>query len=161
MPLFLSWNFGFQYKGHRIYPESRDSQFKPITYYPVHLCPHLRIVHVQIRLKIIKPMKVIGFGISFIGPGCFLYTGKYHALIRISWLFIRPDIPVPMLCFFAAAGIQKPWMLVRSMVDDQVDDHLYPSFSCLMHKFHEITTGTMAFIYTVIIPDVISIVPVS
>jgi len=40
-------------------------------------------------------------------------------------LLVCPDVVVTVLCVYACAGIQEPWVLRRGVVDDKINDHLY------------------------------------
>src|SRR6185437_12426501 len=92
------------------------------------------------------------------GPGGLLHAGEHHALVGIGGLLVGPDIPVAVGRVRRASCVAKPGMRIRGVVDDEIDDDTDAALPATMGEFDEIPERAVAWIDTVIIRDVVTIV---
>ena len=59
-----------------------------------------------------------------------------------------------------AARLLKPKMLIGSMIDDEVDDHLDSALIRLMHELDEIAARAVSGINRIVVGDVVTIVAI-
>ena len=147
------------HKGNSIHAETGDTQLQPKAHDLENLCLHVRVGSIKIRLKIVEAMKVVCLGYVVIVPGALLHPRKYHPGAGIFGFLLGPDIPVAILGLGVAARFLKPWVLVRGVVDHQVDHHAQPTLAAGLGEFHKIAQRTEAGIDPVVIGDIVTVVP--
>src|SRR5262249_1149620 len=93
-------------------------------------------------------------------PGGFLHARKDHPAIGVRRLFLRPYIPVAKLRVRILARLFEPGMLVRRMVHHQIDEHTDATLLGGVRELDKVTDRAVAWIDTVIVGYVISIIAV-
>lgn len=67
-----------------------------------------------------------------------------------------PNVPVVLGVVPRFSGFLEPLVLVRCMIQDQVQDHFYVEFVCNFYQLVEIFLGTIERVYFRIVLNVVS-----
>ncbi len=114
--------------GNRIHPQRVDAHVEPEAHRLQHFLNDERVIEVEIGLVREKAMPVIGSCRFVPGPVRFFRVRKNDACVLIHLIALRPDIH---LAFRRSGGRQsrglEPWMLIASVIDDQLDHDLHPA----------------------------------
>jgi len=143
---------------HRIHAEAGNPQLDPESHDLEDLGLHLLSRGVEVGLEVIEAVEVPGFGFLVVAPGGLLHARKHHAAIGARRLAFGPDVPVAILRIRLLAGFPEPCVLVRGMIDDQVDEHADAALLCAMGEFDKIADGAVAWIDAIVVGDVVAVV---
>ncbi len=109
---------------HRVQPQAVDAQFRPVAQHRQHLPHHPRIVEIQVRLMVVKPVPVIGLGGVVPGPVGPFGIHEDDARAGVFAIVVRPYIEVPVhRAWLRHPGALEPGMLIGGVVDHQFRDH--------------------------------------
>ena len=146
------------HEGHGVHAKAGHAELDPEAHYFQDLRLHQRIRGVEVGLEIVEAVEEPGAGFLVVAPGRFLHAGKHHALVGAGRLFVGPDIPVAMRGILCSARRLEPGVLVRGVVDDEVDDHADAALLAAMGELDEIAERAVARIDAVIVGDVVAVV---
>ena len=121
---------------------------------------HRRVLGVEVGLERIEAVVVVGARLLVVGPGGLLHAGKHHPLVRPRRLLLRPVVVVPEPRVLVLAGRLEPGVLVRGVVDDQIDDHPDAALACLLGELDEVAGAAVAAIDAVVVQRVVAVVVV-
>ncbi len=147
------------HEGDRVHAKAGDAELDPEPHDLEDFCLHMRVGGVEIGLEIVEAMEIPGARFLIPRPGRFLHAGKYHAGVGIRRPLVGPDIPVAVWRVLCAPRLAKPGMLVGGVVDDEVDDDADAALPAAMGEFDEVAERAVTGIDTVIIRDVVAVVP--
>jgi hypothetical protein len=137
-----------------------DAELQPVAHDAQDFSTHVRIVHVEIRLEVVEHMIEVLARQLVVRPHRLLHAREHHALVPTRRPLLRPDVPVAQRRFRIAPRSLKPRMLVRSVIDDQVDDHADAALVRLVHELDELAARAVARIDAVEIGDVVAVVAI-
>lgn len=90
-------------------------------------------------------------------------TGEISAIVsggQSIALFIiprrAPEVPISLVAIFAAATLLKPFMLIASVVDDQVQDQFHAPLMTGVYKSLNVFDSTISWQYIFIIGHIIA-----
>src|SRR4029450_5288223 len=87
-----------------------------------------------------------------------LHAGEDHPLGAARWLPLRPDIPSAIFGVGIAPRVLEPGVLVRGMINHEVDEDAHAALLGAVGKFDKIAEGAVTRIDAVVIGDVIAVV---
>jgi hypothetical protein len=151
---------GDEHERHSIHPEPVDAQLHPKAGDPLDLGPHPGVRDVEIGLVGEEVMEVVLTGFSVSSPNALLGFGEHERQVLVLDGLFSPDVIVSILGLRVAARLLKPRMLIRGVVDHEINDHSHPSLVCLAQHDHEVTKGPEPIVDSVIVGDVISVVAI-
>src|SRR5580704_3985591 len=93
-----------------------------------------------------------------IAPGGLLHTGENHSDIRVRRLLFRPDIPIPIFGVGFAPCFPEPRVLIRGVIDDQIDEHADAALLCSVGELHEVAERAEARIYFVVVRNIVAVI---
>src|SRR5262245_14573386 len=102
-------------------------------------------------------MEIPGLGLLVVAPSRLLHARKYHAVIGARRLLLRPNVPIAVLRIGIIARLLKPWMLIRRVVDDEIDEHPYSALLRAVGEFDKVADCAVARIDAVIIGHVVAV----
>ena len=145
---------------NRIQPQGIHSHIQPEPHHLEHFVQHQRVVEVQVRLVRKKTVPVVGIGLYVPGPVGLLGIGENDAGFPVFLIALAPDVELP----FRRTGRSlprplKPRMLVRSVVDDELDQYLDVAFVRCFQKRLKIFQGSVAGMHVGVIGNVVPVVP--
>ena len=79
-------------------------------------------------------------------------------LASVGGRVVAPYVPVPIRRLGAGAGRHEPWMLIRGVIDDQIEHDADAAFASLPGQVGEVTERPQPRIDAVVIADVIAVV---
>ena len=140
-----------------IHPEPGQPELQPEADDLVDLVPHQRVVDVQVGLVRVEAMHVPTPGGAVVGPDALLLAGEDHALVRVRWLLVGPDVEVavdrmPLPCLL------EPGMVDRRVVDHEVGDHADPAFARDPHQLNQVAQRPVLLGDPVEVGDVVAVV---
>ncbi|MNI03048.1 hypothetical protein D3C73_559410 [compost metagenome] len=145
--------------GDRVQPKSVDAGIGPITHHLQKLFQHGRIVEVEIRLMRIKPMPVIRAGHRIPGPVRLFRIEKDDPGFGEFLVSIGPDIEIPFRRTRRRMSRPlEPGMLIRRVVDDELDDDPDSALVCGFDKRTKILHRAIVGADIAVVCDVITIV---
>src|SRR5579872_3650458 len=105
-------------------------------------------------------MEIPRFGNLVVCPRRFLNAWERHSLMIVGRLALRPHVPIAERRFRIAASGLKPWVLVRCVIDDEIDNE--PNSVCVagIREFYEVSKRSVARVDAVIVADVVSVVTI-
>ncbi len=145
-------------EGNGVHAKAGHAELDPEAHDLQNFSLYVRVGRVEIRLKFVEAMKVVLAGDWIPRPGLLLHTWKDHPLVRARRSLPGPDIPIAITAVRVAAGLLEPGMLVRRVIDDEVDEHTNAALLRRMCEFDEITERAIARIDIVVIADVVAVV---
>ncbi len=151
-------SFPFKQVGDGIRPEAVQPHIQPEFHHPEHFLLHLRVVIIQIRLRGIKSVPVILLALLIPGPIRVLRIQEDDPGLFVQLVGVAPDIIIPVRRVLALPRLLKPFMLVRSVIHDQVDNNLQPLFMNNLDQGFEIFQRPIIFVYPVVIRYIIPII---
>jgi hypothetical protein len=113
---------------------------------------------VEVGLEVVETMEVPRLGFLVVAPGRFLHARKYHALIGARRLLLRPNVPIAVLRTGVLARLLEPRVLVRRVVDHEVDEHTYATLLRAVGEFDKIADRAVARIDAVIVGHVVAVI---
>jgi hypothetical protein len=113
---------------------------------------------VEVGLEVIETMEIPGLGLLIVGPSRFLHAREYHAVIGARRLLPRPNVPIAVLRIGVLARLLEPPVLIRRVVDDEVDEHPYAALLRAVGEFDKIADRAVARIDAVIVGHVVAII---
>src|SRR5262245_40855326 len=81
-------------KRNSVNAEARYPQLQPESDDFRNLLAHLLVVCVQVRLEVIKAVKIELLGLAVSRPRALLHAREDHARVVILWPLVSPHIPV-------------------------------------------------------------------
>ena len=124
-------SFLFKQEWHRWQPESIYPYLHPKINYFNHLQLNLGVIKVQFRLMSIKPVPVICFCLVIPTPIRRFFVHKHNTRFLVFVGRIAPYIIIFVSgTRSCCARFLKPIMLVRSVVEYQLNDHFYAAMVC-------------------------------
>src|SRR5262249_15815009 len=151
-------SFGRDDERHRIHPKARNAELDPEPHDLEDLGLHLGMRRIEIGLEVVEAMEVPCLGIVIVAPGRLLHPWEDHTVRGARRLLLRPNVPISVFRIGVFACLLKPWMLVRRVVDDEVDKNTYAALLRAMGEFDKIADCAVARIDAVIIGYVIAVV---
>src|SRR3954471_22568579 len=124
------------------------------------LAPYFVVAPVEIRLEVEEAVVKPRLRGVVPRPGLGLLAGKDDALLAIRRLRVTPHVPVAIRRIRTAAGRLKPRVLVRGVVDDEVEEDPDPALACLQRELGEVAEAAQTRVDTVVVRDVVAVVPV-
>ena len=103
-------------------------------------------------------MEVPSLGFLVVRPSGLLRPREYHAFVRAGRLLVGPHIPIAVWRVLRASRFTKPWMRVRSVVDDEIDDDTDATLPAAMGEFHKIAERAIPPIDAIIVGDIVTVV---
>src|ERR1700743_3750523 len=103
-------------------------------------------------------MEVVSFGNVIIGPCRFLHSWKDHTGVGGLRLFLGPDIPIPIFRVGVMSSFLEPWVLIGSVVDNQIDQNSHSTLFAAMGEFHEVPEIAISRVNPIVVSDIIPIV---
>src|SRR5437868_13108079 len=85
-------------------------------------------------------------------------TGNTIPFIRMRRLLLGPDVPIAIFGIWIGAPLLEPWMLIRGVVDYEIDQNANAALFGAVRKLDEIPECTVPRIDIVIVGDVVTIV---
>ncbi len=143
---------------HRVHPEARDSELDPEPHDLQQLGLHERVGRIEVWLKIVEAVEVVGLGGLVIGPGRGLDAWKHHALVGVLGLFLRPDVPVAIGRLRVRPGGLEPGVLVGGVVDHEVDQYPHAALFAAMGELDKVAERSKALVDIVVVGDVVAVV---
>src|SRR5437764_1063407 len=143
---------------HRIHPEAGNAQLNPEPHDLENLRLHLRMRGVKVGLEVIETMEIPSLGLLVVAPSRLLHAWKYHAVIGARRLLLRPNVPIAVRRSRVFARLLEPPVLVRGVVDDEVDEHPYAALLRAVSEFDKIANRAVARINAVIIGHVVAVI---
>jgi hypothetical protein len=137
-----------------------DAELNPEAHDLEDLRLHLRMRGVEVGLKVIEAVEVPGAGLPVIAPGRLLHARKHHAAIGARWLLLRPHVPVAIFRLGILARRLEPGMLVRGVVDDEIDEHADAALLGAVGELDEVADGAVARIDAVVVGHVVAVVTI-
>src|SRR5258705_10819814 len=104
-------------------------------------------------------MEIPGTGFLVARPCRLLHAGEHHSGVGIRRLLVGPDIPFAIGRILRASRVTKPRMLVRGVIDDEIDDDANPTLAAAMGELDEIAQRAVTRIDAVIVGDVVAVIP--
>ena len=145
-------------EGCGIDPEAGGTQLQPEAHHLGHLGAYGGIGPVEVGLKVIEAMEVPRLRLLVEGPGLGLLAREDRALMPIRRLLCTPDVPVAIRRIRAASGRDKPRMLVRGVVDDQIEDDPNAALPRRSGQVREVTEAAQCRVDAVVVADVVATV---
>ena len=108
----------------RVHAKAVDAAIKPEAQHVQQGCLHRRVVHVELRLLLQEIVHVILAAPRVPGPGRAAEDRLPVARRAAVGLGIGPDIPGGLVGVGARAAVDEPGVLVRTVREDLVDQHL-------------------------------------
>src|SRR5262245_8597679 len=146
------------HKGHGIHAEARDTELDPKSHDLEDLRLDFGVRGIEVGLEIVETVEIVGASLLIISPGRLLHPGKHHPLLGTSWLRLRPNIPIAVLRLRIATCFLEPWMLVRGMIDDEIDQYAYAALFGSVREGDEVTERAIASIDAVVVRHIIPII---
>src|SRR6266511_2097816 len=140
------------------HPEAGNAQLDPESHDLEKLGLHLGMRGIEIGLEIVEAVEVPCLGLVIVAPGRLLHAREDHAVMGARRLPLRPDVPVTVLRIGILARLLEPWMLVRCVIDHDVDEHTYAALLRAVGEFDKIADCAVARIDAVIIGHVVAVV---
>src|ERR1700733_3822176 len=145
-------------KWNGVHAKAGDSELQPKAHDLEDLSLNFRIGSIEVRLKIIKAMEVVGLGNLVVVPGRLLYTGEHYSGGSILRLVLGPHIPVTILGLRIATGGLEPGMFVGGVIDHQVNQHAQSPLFAATSELDKVSKGPIARVDAVIVCDIIAVV---
>ena len=136
--------------------ESGDAALVPETCHVEHGFFHGGIAPIQIGLLRIKVVVVILICFCIEGPSRSSECGQPIIWRPMGALAIAPDVPVAMLGGFCGFGVEKPFVLVGRVIDDEVENDFDVVFFSVSDEFVEIGKRTVHGIDGVVVGNVVA-----
>src|ERR1043165_1347219 len=108
-------------------PKTVDTPVEPEAQHLQHRGTHFRVAPVEVRLLCEKCMIVILPSLLIPGPCApaeFADPIVWHAAALLG---VAPDVPIALCTRARGPTLDEPWMLVRGMVGDEVENDLHPA----------------------------------
>ena len=119
----------------------------------------MRIVEIQIRLVREEAVPIELPGDRIPGPVRFLGIGKNDPSTFVLLIGVAPDIKIARhRARFGAARALEPGMLVRGVVDDQLDDDAHAALMRFAHELPKIRETAIGLMDVAIVGDVIAVI---
>ena len=117
----------FQHERRGVDPEPGRAELEPERHDLVHLGADLGVRPVQVGLEVVEPMEVPRAGPAVVRPGLGLLAGEDDSLAPVRRFALAPDVPVPVRRRRIRTRGLEPRVLVRGVVDHQVDEQPDPA----------------------------------
>ncbi len=145
--------------GHRVHAKAVDAEIQPKLHDRPDRFANCRIVVVQVRLVAEEPVPVVGLRDRVPGPVRELGVEKDEANAAIAIVGLAPHVPVPTRIVRRAARFDEPRVLIRRVIQDELDDHAQPARVRLLQECLELLERAIARMDVRIIGNVVPIVP--
>src|SRR5262249_24753479 len=140
-------------------PEPVYAHVEPAAHHLYHRPQHARIVVIEIGLVAEEAVPIIGAGDRIPGPVGFLGVVEDDARAEIALIAVAPDIPIARVGMRSAApGALEPRMLIRGVVDDELDDDPQPATAGFAHEPAKVAHRAEVGVDPAIIGDVVTVV---
>jgi hypothetical protein len=104
-------------------------------------------------------MPKVGLSDGIPGPIRKLEVSEDDPRFVVFILVIAPDVEVARAATsFGRPRPLKPWMLIRSMIDDQLGDHPDTALVGLVKKMFEVVERAIVLMNVVLIGDIVAVV---
>ena len=144
---------------HRVDPEAIDAQIEPEIQDRQHLADDRRVVVVEIRLMLEKPVPVVGVRDRIPRPVRTLGIDEDDPHLLIALVRIAPHVVVALWrSGWRRPGPLEPRMLIGRVVEDQLDDHLQAAVVRGMQERLEIIQHTVTRMHRDVVGDVVAII---
>ena len=145
--------------GDYIFPEAVHTHIQPEAHNTFNFVTYLWVIHVQIRLFFSEHMQIILLPQFIIFPGepFKLAEPVVRRALSTSFPFrIPPYVIITVGIVFSFSAFQKPWVFVRGVVDDQIQNHLQAKVMCLVQHFPELFQVAVIRVDVFVIGNVIT-----
>lgn len=136
----------------------RKPETQPESHYFEDLGLHFGIRCVEVRLEFIEAVKIPGFRNLIAAPRGLLHPWKDYSCVCLRGFALRPDIPIAAGRCRITSGLLEPWVLVRGMVDDEVDQNPDATLFAAMRELNEVAQCAIARIDTVVVGNIVTAV---
>src|SRR6185369_3049691 len=102
----------------------------------------------------IELMEIPSAGGPVIMPDVLFRPGKSGAGLRSLRPLLGPDVIIAIDALFASAAALEPRMLIRSVMDDEVDDHFQSPPVRRVQEFLKIFRRAASGVYSIIVGNV-------
>ena len=143
---------------HRIHAEAGHAQLNPEPHDLEDLGLHLGMRGVEIGLEVVEAVEVPRLGLVIVAPGRLLHAREHHAVVGARRLLLRPDVPIAVLRIGVFARLLEPRVLVRRVVDDEVDQHTNAALLGAVGELDKIAERAVTRIDAVIVGHVVAVV---
>ena len=122
--------------------KSIDASLQPELEIAETCLPHFRVMAVEVRLAGQEIMQVVLPTPRFPLPGDTAEDCKPVGGRAAVGPGVGPDIPVRLVVVPVLAALEEPWVTVRGVAENLVDDDLYAPPMCLIEESVEVFQGT-------------------
>ncbi|MNX75929.1 hypothetical protein D3C86_1074200 [compost metagenome] len=145
--------------GDGVRPETIEPHVHPELEDVEHLLADLGVLVIEIRLVAEEAVPVVLLGGFVPGPvGC-LGVGEDDAGAGVLAVVVAPDVVVVVRVVGALAGLLKPGVVARRVVEHQVRDDSQVAFLGLLHEALEVVEGPQVRVDVLVVRDVVAVVP--
>ena len=125
--------------GHRVQPQPIYPLIQPKVHHLEQGFFDVGIIKIEIGLMGIKTVPIVGFGNGIPRPVRGLKILKDNPGFLIFFRGVAPDIKIPLgTAGWSLSRPLKPGMLVRGVVEHELDDHPQPPLVGLIQKSLEV-----------------------
>ena len=147
-----------------VLPESVHAHIQPEAHDALDLFADFGVVHVQVRLFFGKNVKIVLFSLLVVLPGDPLKLAVPVVGRKLLLAFkagLAPDVIVAVGVVLASlAALYEPGMLVRGVIDHQIQQHFEPQLMRAVQHFFELLQRPVFGMYVLVIGDVIAVIRV-
>ena len=150
---------GRDHERHRVHAKAGDAELDPEPHDLEDLGLHMRVRGVEVGLEIVEAMEEPGAG--FLVRASRSISARRETPCRCwRWPGCLSDQTYQSRCgeSFDLQRVLEPGVLVRGVVDDEVDDDADAALLAAMGEFDEVAERAVARIDAVIVRDVVTVV---
>ena len=143
--------------------EAVHAHIQPEAHNTLDLFADLGIVHVEVGLFFGKNVQIILSSLLVVLPREALELAVPVVGRELLLPFkarIPPDVVIAVRVVLALAALDEPFVLIRGVVDHQIQQHLEPELVCAVQHFFELVQRSVVGMYVFVIGNVISVIGV-
>ena len=154
----LAPTFVFNEERHGIDAETGYSELKPEAHDALDLLAHGRVGEIQIWLKIVEAVEVVRARLAVVRPRRLLGAGEHDPALRVRRLAFGPHVPVAIRRCRIGPRRLEPWVLVRRVIDHQIDNDANAQLIRLANEIDEVAECAVARMNPVVVADVVAVI---
>ena len=144
---------------HRVEPQRVDAEVEPELHHVDHRVDDRRVVVIEIGLVREEAVPVVLPGDRIVGPVRFLGVGEDDPRLRKLLVGVAPDVELALgRSRRRVPRALEPRMLVRRVVDDQLDQHLDVPLVRGVDERLEVVERAVARVDVPVVGDVVAVV---
>ncbi len=144
--------------GHGVDAKAVDAEIEPELHHLPDLFAHGGVVVVEIRLMAEEPVPVVGLRHRIPRPVRELGVDEDDADAAVAIVGVAPHVPVAARIVGGAARLLKPRVLIRRVIEDQLDDHAQPEGVRVLEELGEVLQRAVAGMDARVVRDVVPVV---